>query len=197
VLERLAPNLPPHPTPAHTYAVLVSFSLVEGLEGGLPGHRPSLPLAITPLPPSFQAVLVSFSLFEGLLGIYWPAIALLRVDEISDAERASTMAVFRVLLNVLVIAVLLAAGRLPEQALYAVAAAMLLACLGASRVLARPSDARAGARAAKELWPIILAVGGEAAREEGTSTEASPRKGGRSDKDRLLMMASAARGTVR
>jgi len=128
---------------------------------------------------------LSFTLFEGLLGIYWPAIALLRVDEISDAERASTMAVFRMLLNALVIAVLLAAGRMPEPAVYAVAATMLLICLGASRVLARPSDARAGARRARELLPIIPAESGEAAKE-GTSTETLPDEVGRSKADGLL-----------
>jgi hypothetical protein len=119
-------------------------------------------------------------LFEGLLGIYWPAIALLRVDEISDAERASTMAVFRMLLNALVIAVLVAAGRMPEHAIYAVAVAMLLVCLGASRVLSRPSDARAGARHARELSPIIPAAASEAAiTEAGIGTDPSSDKAGR------------------
>mmetsp|Transcript_7838 Transcript_7838/g.23493 ORF Transcript_7838/g.23493 Transcript_7838/m.23493 type:complete len:345 (-) Transcript_7838:587-1621(-) len=103
---------------------------------------------------SYEALLVAFALFEGLLGIYWPAIALLRVGEIADAERASTMAVFRVLLNGLVIAVLLAAGAMPEHLVYATAAAALLVCFGATRVLAK--EARP---TSKELSPIVAKTG--------------------------------------
>ena len=82
---------------------------------------------------SYEALLTAFCLFEFLLGVYWPSIALLRSREVhpasttnkscamntslltarlrsrqlSDAQRSSTMAVFRVLLNALVIGALL------------------------------------------------------------------------------------------
>ena len=57
-----------------------------------------------------QAVLFAFAMFEGLLGIYWPAIALLRATALDEATRSSTMAVFRLLLNLLVITALPLAG---------------------------------------------------------------------------------------
>ena len=69
------------------------------------------------------------------------------------------MAVFRVLLNGLVIAVLLGAGYVPEHAVYATASAMLVVCLLGSHVLAMPSDAhgesRGGSGASSEEVPII------------------------------------------
>ena len=58
----------------------------------------------------YEVLLLAFCGFEALLGVYWPAIALLRSSELSDAQRSSTMSVFRSLLNLLVIGVLLLVG---------------------------------------------------------------------------------------
>ena len=76
----------------------------------------------------YQMLMVAFCSFEALLGVYWPAIALVRSAEISDAQRSSTMAVFRSLLNILVIGVLLLVGYLPENLIFGLALAMLLTC---------------------------------------------------------------------
>lgn len=76
----------------------------------------------------YHLLLVAFCTFEALLGVYWPAIALVRSTELSDAQRSSTMAVFRSLLNVLVIGVLLLVGHLPENLIFGLALAMLLTC---------------------------------------------------------------------
>lgn len=78
---------------------------------------------------SYEKTLLAFACFEGMLGIYWPAIALLRCTGLGDDERSSTMAIFRVLLNLLVIIVLPLAGALPERCSFALAITMLLLCL--------------------------------------------------------------------
>ena len=54
---------------------------------------------------------------------------------LSDAQRASTMAVFRVLLNLLVITLLPLAGGLPESYAFGLAMCMLLVCLCFIRVV--------------------------------------------------------------
>ena len=76
----------------------------------------------------YEVLLLAFCGFEALLGVYWPAIALLRSSELSDAQRSSTMSVFRSLLNLLVIGVLLLVGQLPERLIFGMALAMLLTC---------------------------------------------------------------------
>merc|ERR1719272_2556569 len=70
----------------------------------------------------YEVLLLAFCGFEALLGVYWPAIALLRSSELSDAQRSSTMSVFRSLLNLLLI------GQLPERLIFGMALAMLLTC---------------------------------------------------------------------
>ena len=95
----------------------------------------ALCLAAPLLTDSYEYTLLAFCGFEALLGIYWPTIALLRCGSILDAQRASTMAVFRVLLNLLVILVLPLAGGLPEALAFSLAAGMLLLCLALSGIL--------------------------------------------------------------
>ena len=95
-----------------------------------------------------------------------------RCAALSDGQRASTMAVFRVLLNGLVIAVLLGAGYVPEHAVYATASAMLVVCLLGSHVLAMPSDAHGESRGA----------GGSGASSEEVPIIAVPERGGLSKK---------------
>ena len=72
----------------------------------------------------YEVLLLAFCGFEALLGVYWPAIALLRSSELSDAQRSSTMSVFRSLLNLLVIGVLLLVGQLPERLIFGMALAV-------------------------------------------------------------------------
>jgi MFS family permease len=75
---------------------------------------------------SYERALLAFCGFEALLGMYWPAIALLRCGALDDSQRASTMAVFRVLLNVLVITLLPLAGHLSESYAWLLAVLMLV-----------------------------------------------------------------------
>ena len=60
---------------------------------------------------------------------HWPSVAVLRSAEISDAERSTTMAVFRLPLNVLVVVVLLLVPLLREEFVFGLAVAMLGVCL--------------------------------------------------------------------
>lgn len=84
---------------------------------------------------SYEKTLLAFCGFEALLGIYWPAIALLRASALDATQRSSTMAVFRVLLNLLVISVLPIAGSLPEAYVFALAIAMLLVCYACTHMV--------------------------------------------------------------
>ena len=102
----------------------------------------TLALAMPLLSDSYERTLLAFCVFEALLGIYWPAIAVLRCGSISDAQRASTMAVFRVLLNLLVITLLPLAGGLPEAIAFSIACVMLLACLGCIQVVKAAEGAK-------------------------------------------------------
>ena len=95
----------------------------------------ALALAAPLLTESYERTLLAFCVFEWLLGMYWPAIALLRCGALDDAQRASTMAVFRVLLNVLVITILPLAGGLPEGVAFSLGATLLLICLACIRVV--------------------------------------------------------------
>ena len=74
----------------------------------------------------------------------------IRHAQVSDAQRSSTMAVFRVLLNVLVIAVLLLASHLPEAYIFGLAVVMLGICL-ACVIMLQPSTSagRVGVRDAE------------------------------------------------
>ena len=78
---------------------------------------------------SYEILLLAFCGFEALLGVYWPSVAVLRSAEISDAERSTTMAVFRLPLNVLVVVVLLLVPLLREEFVFGLAVAMLGVCL--------------------------------------------------------------------
>ena len=70
---------------------------------------------------SYEILLLAFCGFEALLGVYWPSVAVLRSAEISDAERSTTMAVFRLPLNVLVVVVLLLVPLLREEFVFGLA----------------------------------------------------------------------------
>jgi len=111
----------------------------------------ALALALPLFSDSYERTLLAFCLFEALLGIYWPAIALIRCGSISDAQRSSTMAVFRVLLNLLVITVLPLAGGLPETLAFGLACGMLLLCLGFIAVVKEAETAKEAACATAHL----------------------------------------------
>ena len=60
---------------------------------------------------SYFVALFAFCAFEFGLGVYWPAMAVLRGELVPNNLRASVTSVFRVPLNVLVVMLLTAAGR--------------------------------------------------------------------------------------
>ena len=97
-------------------------------------------LASPLLTDSYERTLLAFCGFEALLGMYWPAIALLRCGALDDSQRASTMAVFRVLLNVLVITILPLAGGLPEGVAFSLGSGLLLVCLACIGVVKQEEE---------------------------------------------------------
>lgn len=74
--------------------------------------------------PSFPATLQAFCLFEMCIGLYWPAIYVLRAKYVDDSIRATTINLFRLPMNFLVASVLWNAGNLPLTS-------MLKGCAGA------------------------------------------------------------------
>lgn len=77
---------------------------------------------------SYFVALFAFCAFEFGLGVYWPAMAVLRGELVPNNLRASVTSVFRVPLNVLVVMLLTAAGRASERALLLCCAAMMSFC---------------------------------------------------------------------
>ena len=77
---------------------------------------------------SYFVALFAFSAFEFGLGVYWPAMAVLRGELVPNSLRATVTSVFRVPLNVLVLMLLTAAGRASERALLLCCASMMLLC---------------------------------------------------------------------
>ena len=77
---------------------------------------------------SYFVALFAFCAFEFGLGVYWPAMAVLRGELVPNNLRASVTSVFRVPLNVLVVMLLTAAGRASERALLMCCAAMMSFC---------------------------------------------------------------------
>ena len=77
---------------------------------------------------SYFVALFAFCAFEFGLGVYWPAMAVLRGELVPNNLRASVTSVFRVPFNVLVVMLLTAAGRASERALLLCCAAMMSFC---------------------------------------------------------------------
>lgn len=77
---------------------------------------------------SYFVALFAFCAFEFGLGVYWPAMAVLRGELVPNSLRASVTSVFRVPLNVLVVMLLTAAGRASERALLLCCASMMTLC---------------------------------------------------------------------
>ena len=77
---------------------------------------------------SYFVALFAFCAFEFGLGVYWPAMAVLRGELVPNSLRASVTSVFRVPLNVLVVMLLTTAGRASERALLLCCAAMMSVC---------------------------------------------------------------------
>ena len=96
-------------------------------------------LLLTPCTVRAPQALISFCGFEFLLGIYWPGIALLRATALDDSQRSSTMSVFRLLLNLLVMTSLPLAGH--ESIAMGIAIGLLLVCVAGISVVKAESPA--------------------------------------------------------
>ncbi|KAJ1629297.1 hypothetical protein T492DRAFT_593984 [Pavlovales sp. CCMP2436] len=83
-------------------------------------------LALPVLSQRYDTTLFAFCAFELMLGFYWPAVAILRTEFVTEG-RSSMISVFRVLLNVLVIGLLELSGFLSECAMFSIACTMLAA----------------------------------------------------------------------
>jgi len=76
---------------------------------------------------SYWLTLAAFSAFEFGLGIYWPVMSVLRAKYVPNKMRATMTSAFRIPLNVLVVVLLIIAGRASDKALLALCAMMMVA----------------------------------------------------------------------
>ncbi len=86
-----------------TYVVMLSAG------GLLPAAMGSRSLAIN---------LLGFCLFEGCVGCYWPLIGNIRSELIPEEARSTIMNMFRIPLNLIVVAVLYHIGDLEQQTVF-------------------------------------------------------------------------------
>jgi len=132
---------------------------------------------------AYAPVLGAFCVFEMLLGFYWPAVAILRTEFLSEG-RSSMMSVFRVLLNLLVIGVLELSGFLSEALMFFLTVAMLLACCVSTTLLDSASRRVKGSLSDDEARDDVELAGLLVREEDGSDEEG--RSGGST--------VSAARG---
>jgi len=87
------------------------------------------------LTSSYVATLLAFSVYELGLGLYWPAIAILRAELVPDDIRSTVASLFRVPLNVLVVACLLLIGHAPQPVVLLLCSAQLAVCAWSAATL--------------------------------------------------------------
>jgi MFS family permease len=80
-------------------------------------------------PDGYVAALFSFCAFEFGLGLYWPAMAVARAELVPNHLRATMTSVFRVPLNVLVMACLAFAGNADEPSFLMMCFSLMSVCL--------------------------------------------------------------------
>jgi MFS family permease len=80
-------------------------------------------------PDGYGAALCSFCAFEFGLGLYWPAMAVARAELVPNHLRATMTSVFRVPLNVLVMACLAFAGNADEPRFLMMCFSLMTLCL--------------------------------------------------------------------
>lgn len=81
------------------------------------------------LAESYAVALASFCAFEFGLGLYWPAMAVMRAELVPNHLRATMTSVFRVPLNALVMACLAFAGNASEPSFLTMCVVMMTGCL--------------------------------------------------------------------
>ena len=93
----------------------------------------------------YAPALLSFCAFEFALGVYWPAMSLLRAEALPDGLRATVSSVFRVPLNLLVIGGLLVAGQVSDVVSLLICSVMMALCFRLSWRLPRGGGPMEGA----------------------------------------------------
>jgi hypothetical protein len=82
---------------------------------------------------SYSFTLLCFCAFEFGLGLYWPAMAVMRAELVPNYLRATMTSVFRVPLNVLVMGCLAFAGNASEPSFLTMCVVMMGSCLWFTR----------------------------------------------------------------
>eukprot|EP00042_Codosiga_hollandica_P028965 m.156094 g.156094 ORF g.156094 m.156094 type:complete len:439 (-) comp52928_c0_seq3:85-1401(-) len=88
----------------------------------------ALGLAAPLLSSSFFFTLAGFNLFELAIGMYWPTICTLRAQLVPEAVRSTTINIYRIPLNAIVIITLFQVGHMSDLVLFWVCT---LCCVGA------------------------------------------------------------------
>ena len=88
---------------------------------------------------SYTVALLAFCSFEFGLGLYWPAMAVMRAELVPNHFRATMTSVFRVPLNVLVMACLAFSGHAGEEEFLMMCFTMMTVCLALNWHAARTS----------------------------------------------------------
>ena len=96
---------------------------------GVPYGAGAIALVVPVISQSFMAVLTACAVFEACVGWYWPMIAQLRALRIPEGSRVTTMALFRVPLNLLVVGCMMEMGNWSEGQTYALCAIALVAVM--------------------------------------------------------------------
>ena len=95
----------------------------------------ALALFATPYFESYEVRLCAFVVFEMCVGLYFPSIGALRGKYVPDSVRATIMNIFRIPLNVIVVAVLCQIDALGLRKTFHLAAALLIVGAGAAYAL--------------------------------------------------------------
>eukprot|EP00484_Ammonia_sp_Unknown_P025559 CAMPEP_0197029726 /NCGR_PEP_ID=MMETSP1384-20130603/9116_1 /TAXON_ID=29189 /ORGANISM="Ammonia sp." /LENGTH=481 /DNA_ID=CAMNT_0042458945 /DNA_START=43 /DNA_END=1488 /DNA_ORIENTATION=- len=99
-------------------------------------------LLYTPFTNNYEVRLLMFIVFECCVGMYFPTIGSLRGQYVPDNLRATIMNIFRIPLNVIVVAVLWYIDELGLKNVFLLAAALLGVACFASHVLSRYTSAQ-------------------------------------------------------
>lgn len=113
-------------------------------------------LCVAALVPHHTARIASFCVFEVCVGLFWPSLGYLRARYVSEECRATTLSLFRVPLNVIVVVVLANIESMHERQVLMLCVAVLLPALACQWALVRhvAKEIEAGTGAAYAHVPV-------------------------------------------
>ena len=113
-------------------------------------------LCVAALVPHHTVRLASFCVFEVCVGLFWPSLGYLRARYVSEECRATTLSLFRVPLNVIVVVVLANIEAMHERQVLMLCVAVLLPALACQWALVRrvAKEYEAGTGAAYAHVPV-------------------------------------------